>query len=272
MNAFWLYQCAFALQLLAVALFMGYAVRPARNFSVAATFSLGLAAALQLLFTLILAAHAGELPLSNAFEALNLWALLFSLVTLRLEWRYQMGLLGAFLAPFSALLMLMGVRFAHVAGGSDLPMHSSFLLLHVGLPMAGYALFTASAGVALAWFIEARQLKRLHLGSSYSLPALETLEGLAYRLAAWGLLGLSLGLISGFLGNREQFSVRLSSDPKIAMSFIAWLFYASCLLLHKGGLRGRRFAGLLFCGFIALFFSYYIVNVFWGGHGFGGPR
>ena len=35
MNAFWMYQTAFALQLLAVALFMGYAVKPLRNFSVA---------------------------------------------------------------------------------------------------------------------------------------------------------------------------------------------------------------------------------------------
>src|SRR5581483_10381506 len=112
MNAFWLYQCAFGLQLLSVALFAGYAVRPSRSFSVAATFSLGFAAALQSLFTLLLAFHAGELPLSNAFEALNFWALLFSLLTLRLEWRYQMGLLGAFLAPFSALLMLMGIRFS----------------------------------------------------------------------------------------------------------------------------------------------------------------
>jgi ABC-type uncharacterized transport system permease subunit len=183
-----------------------------------------------------------------------------------------MGLLGAFLAPCSALLLLMGIRFSHVAAGSELPVAGWFLFLHVALPMAGYALFTASAAVAAAWFIEERQLRSLHLGLSYELPALETLEGLAKRLTAWGLLGLSIGLLMGVFGNREAFSVHFGTDPKIAMSFFAWLFYSACLLLHKGGLRGRRFAGLLLLGFIVLFFSYYLVNVFWGGHGFGGQH
>lgn len=270
MTAFWLFQIAFALELSAVALFAGYAVRPQRNFSVAATVTLGFAAALQLLFTLLLAIHGGTLPLGNAFEALNFWSLVFTLLALRLEWRYQMGLLGAFLAPFSALLMLMGIRFSHVVPPAELPVGAVFLFLHVALPMAGYALFTASAGVALAWFIEERQLKTLHLGISYELPALETLERLATRLSVWGLLGLTIGLLAGFFGNREQFVVHLGSDPKVAMSFLVWLFYATCLLLKRGGLRGRLFAGLLFFGFTALFFSYYLVNVFWGGHGFGG--
>ena len=270
MNAFWLFQTAFALQLLAVALFAGYAVRPSRSFSMAAEMTLAFAAALQALFTVLLAAERGKLPLGNAFEALNIWTLLLTLLVLRLEWRYQMGLLGAFLAPLSALLMLMGIRFSHVAAGTELPVPAFFLFLHVALPMAGYALFTASAGVAAAWFVEARQLKALHLGLSYELPALEILEGLAMRLAAWGLLGLSIGLAAGFLGDREQFTIRLGSDPKIAMTFFTWLFYAACLLLRKGGLRGRRFSALLLFGFFGLLFSYYLVNIFWGGHGFGG--
>jgi ABC-type transport system involved in cytochrome c biogenesis permease subunit len=268
MNAIWLFQTAFALQLLAVAFFAGYAVSPNRSFSVMATLTLGFALGLQCLFTLFLAMHNGSLPLGNAFEALNFWALLFTGLTLGLERRYQMGLLGAFLVPFSALLMLMGIRFSHVAAGAELPVGGLFLLLHVGLPMAGYALFTASAGVAIAWLIEERQIKTLHLGPVYELPALEVLENLATRLASWGLLGLSIGLVAGFVAHRDEFVVRLGSDPKIAMSFLAWLFYAASLLLRRGGLRGRRFAYLLLLGFGALFFSYYLVNVFWGGHAF----
>jgi hypothetical protein len=55
MTAFWLFKTAFALQLLALVLFMGYAVRPQRNFSVAASAALGLAALFQMLFSLLLA-------------------------------------------------------------------------------------------------------------------------------------------------------------------------------------------------------------------------
>jgi ABC-type transport system involved in cytochrome c biogenesis permease subunit len=94
------------------------------------------------------------------------------------------------------------------------------------------------------------------------------LENLAMRLAAWGLLGLSVGLAAGFLGNREQFVLHIGTDAKIAMSFLTWLFYSASLLLRRGGMRGKRFAALLLIGFIALFFSYYLVNVFWGGHAF----
>jgi ABC-type transport system involved in cytochrome c biogenesis permease subunit len=270
MPNFWLFQFAFILELLAVALFVGYAARPVRNFSVAATFSLAMAAALQILFTLCLAIQNGRLPLGNDFEALNFWSLTFALLALRLEWRYQMGLLGAFLAPLAALLMLMGIRFSHVVPPAELPVGSYFLFLHVALSMAGYALFTATAAVAAAWFIEERQIRRLYLGQNYRLPALEVLERLAKRLASWGLVGLSIGLLAGFFGDRAQFEVHLGSDPKVAMSFMTWLFYAVSLILAKGGLRGRVLASLFSFGFLALFFSYYLVNVFWGGHGFAG--
>jgi hypothetical protein len=47
---FWAYQAAFALQALAVALFVGYALMPRRGLSLAATLSLGAAAVLQTAF------------------------------------------------------------------------------------------------------------------------------------------------------------------------------------------------------------------------------
>src|SRR5258708_6120407 len=97
MIPFWIYQSAFVLQLLVLALFLGYAARAQRSFSVAATWLLGFSGLLQLFFTLLLAAHDRALPLGNAFEALNFWALIFTAVTLALEIRYQIGLLGLFL-------------------------------------------------------------------------------------------------------------------------------------------------------------------------------
>ena len=179
-----------------------------------------------------------------------------------------MGLLGAFLAPFSALLLLMGIRFSHVATGTGLPESSVFFFLHVALPMAGYALFTAATAVAAAWFIEARQLKRGHLGFIYSLPPLEILEGLAFRLCAWGWAGLTLGLVAGIVKNGGLPGL----NAKAAMSLGAWSYYGAALLLHRTGFRGRRFTTLLLAGFGALFFGYYLVNVYWGGHGIGAER
>jgi ABC-type uncharacterized transport system permease subunit len=266
MSAFWLFQSAFIVQLLSLALFLAFGARPTRGFSVAATAALGLATALQALFTLQLAWVDRDLPLTNAFEALNLWALLFNLVALRLELRYKVGLLGAFLSPFSALLLLMGIRFSHVVPQAPFSLPPLFLFFHVLLPRAGYALFTAAAAVAWAWFLLERQLKSGRLRFDFELPSLETMEGLAFRLCGWGLGGLSVGLLAGFFGGLEAFKVRLTADPKIAMSGMAWCFYAALLFLKSRGLRGRRFSGLLLLGWVVLFLSYYLVNVYGGGH------
>ena len=272
MTALWLYHAAFVLQLCSVALFAAYALRQRSALSVAASGVMAVAALLQCCFTAWLAVRDGGLPLGNGFEALNLWALLFTLLTLRLEWRYQMGLLGLFLSPFSALLLLMGFRFSQVLASTEVAASSWFFFSHVALAMAGYALFTASAGVAVAWFIEARQLKQGRLGFSFNLPSLDTLERLSARLAAWGLLGLSLSLLAGFTLNSTPLAVALQSDPKVLMSATTWSFYLGILLLRRGGFKGRRFAVLLLIGFVALFFAYYLVNIYLGGHEFSGLR
>ncbi|MES2201987.1 MAG: hypothetical protein V4498_07045, partial [candidate division FCPU426 bacterium] len=153
-----LYQLAFVLQLLSLALFLGYAAWPQRGLALTATWLLGFAALFQSFFTAILAIHSGAVPLGTAFESLNFWALLFTLVTLLLELRYHVGLLGVFLVPFSALLLLMGVRFEMALPQTPAPLGGVFLLLHVGMPMAGYALFSASAGLGMAWIVAERQL------------------------------------------------------------------------------------------------------------------
>src|SRR5258708_1723699 len=137
----WTYQSAFLLQLLSLALFLGYAARPQRGLAMAATWLLSFSALLQLFFTGMLAVHSQAIPLGNAFESLNFWALCFTLVTLLLEIRYQVGLLGVFLVPFSALLLSMGFRFERALPQSVAPLGGFFLLMHVGLPMAGYAFF-----------------------------------------------------------------------------------------------------------------------------------
>ncbi len=134
MIPFWIYQTAFVVQLLSLSLYLAYAARAERGFAVAATWLLSFSALLQLLFTAMLAFRDQAVPLGNAFEALNFWALLFSGVTLVLELRYQVGLLGVFLVPFSALLILMGFRFEEALPLSVAPLGGLFLWSMPGFP------------------------------------------------------------------------------------------------------------------------------------------
>jgi ABC-type uncharacterized transport system permease subunit len=137
--------------------------------------------------------------------------------------------------------------------------------------MAGYALFTASAGLAIAWLLEARQVREGRLdGLGYELPALETLELAAWRSLCWGFGALSLGLAWGFFGDRAGFMEHFKADSIVLMSLVTFFFYGSLIFFRAGGLRGRRFAQLLLIGYTALFFAHYLVNIYWGGHALAG--
>src|SRR5262249_47778410 len=142
----------------------------------------------------------GSLPLASGFGALCFWSLSLTVLVLWAEWRHQLGLLGAFLAPLSALMLLMGFRFAQVGAAAAPNLPGAWLTLHVALAMLPYACFTVAAGTAAAFLVEERQLKRKHLSRLlYQLPPLAVLEELAAGFAWSGSLSLGASLAVGFV-------------------------------------------------------------------------
>lgn len=266
---YWLYQVAFGLQLQALVLFLTYAAAPRRGFSLAATVALSVAALLQGSFLVLLSRANGSLPLASGFGALCFWSFSLTVLILWAEWRYQLGLLGAFLVPLSVLMLLMGFRFAKVDALPALGLAETWLVFHVALAMISYACFTVAAGVAVAFLVQERQLKRKHLGPLvYQLPPLNELELLAAQFALVGTLSLSASLLVGFIW---QHNLGLSSlhDPKVQFSLLVWMAYTgSSILRRQQALRGRRYAYLLLALFLAIFFGYYLLNIYFGGHGF----
>ena len=267
---FWLYQAAFALQAPALVLFLGYAVRARRAYSLAATGCLSASLALHLLFTALSALNSGRLPLASGFEALSLWGLALTGLVVWVEWRHQLGLLGAFLTPLSLLTLLMGFRFAQADARPIPGLQDLRLLMHVALAMASYALFTGAAGVAGAFLVQERQLKSKRLVQLfYQLPSLQELEGLLARLVLAGVIALGAGLLAGF-GWRLSYDGSLGlDDPKVGFSLsIGGLFSLGLWMRRSGALRGRRFAWLVLAVFVALFLGFYLVNLYLRGHAF----
>jgi ABC-type transport system involved in cytochrome c biogenesis permease subunit len=267
---FWLYQTAFILQLPAVLLFVSYAFKPKRALALAATALLAASLLVHVLFTALLAASAGRLPLASGFEAISAWGLALTALVVEVEWRHRLGLLGAFLAPLSAATLLMGFRFALSA---DLPvpgLGDAWLLSHVALAMLSYAFFTAAAGAAGAYLVQDRQLKSKRMGALfYELPPLGELEALLARLAGAGLLALCLAIAAGYVWRLRLGLPLASTDPKIGFSLGMAAAYAVGLAARlQGPLRGRRFAWLCVLLFLALFFGVYLVDLYFGGHAF----
>jgi HemX protein len=274
---FWLYEAAFLLQAPALLLFLAYAIRARRAFSLAATGLLSASLALHLLFTALSALVAGRLPLASGFEALSLWGLALTGLVVWVEARHQLGLLGVFLTPLSLLTLLMGFRFVHAAAQPIPGLQDLRLLVHVSLAMAAYALFTGAAGVAGAYLVQERQLKaRRSAGLFYQLPSLQELEGLLARLTLAGVAALAAGLLAGFAWRLSYDGSLGLDDPKVGFSLgIGALYSLGLWLRRRGAISGRRLAWLALAVFVVLFLGYYLVNLYLGGHGFlkpGGGR
>ena len=271
---FWLYQTAFALQLPAVALFATYAFKPRRGLVLAATALLAASLLCHALFTAAFGFGAGRLPLASGFEFCSAWGLALTALVVEVEWRHRLGLLGAFLAPLSAATLLMGFRFAKSADIPVFGLGDAWLLAHVALAMLSYALFTAAAGAAGAYLVQDRQLKSKRMGALfYELPPLRELEALLARLAGAGLAALALAIAAGYVWRLGLGIPLASADPKVWFSLTLAAAYALGLGARwRGPLRGRRFAWLCVALFLALFFGYYLVNLYFGGHAFLRPQ
>ena len=268
---FWIYQAAFIFHLAALAAYWVYATNPKRQVASAALNIFTLGTVLQASYMAAVWINTGQTPLVNSFQALALWTLTVSLVFMVFEWRWRLGLPGAFIAPLTVLTLFMGFRFSQMASQeSAVAMHSFWLLVHVALSMFGYAAFTLAFAVALAFLLQERQLKTHQLGSLfYELPSLVELEKLVFVTVRTGVLALGLGLLGGLAWKAAAPNVQVGMDPKVNIS-LAVLGYFSMiwLLRQKQIIVGRKSAYAILLGFISIFFGFYLANTIGGGHGF----
>jgi len=159
--------------------------------------------------------------------------------------RYR--LLGLVVMPLAALLLAV----SYAAGGIDASGESAystlFLVLHVGLVLAGFAGFTLAAALAGLYLWQDRELKhRSPRLLRFRAPSLVTLDSLAARTVAFALPVLTLGMAAGFARVRGGSDL----DPLIVLTLLTWAVYGAFLLLRYGaGWRGRRAAYVTLVGF-----------------------
>src|SRR5581483_5590786 len=121
-----------------------------------------------------------------------------------------------------------------------------------------YAGLTVAFGVGLAYLLQEWQIRTKRVSAlCYSLPSLDELDFLGYRLIALAYPLLTLGILAGMVWARQaQGSFRLD-DPKILSTLLMWFFY-SCYLLARffGGWRGRKVTYLSLAGYLVLLFTF----------------
>lgn len=159
------------------------------------------------------------------------------------------------------LVMLIGalsVIYTGTSHNSQLLDNSlaSSLIAHIGFSLIAYSLLFISALQALLMAYQERQLHNRTAGKLVrSLPALELMERLLFRLIGWGFLFLSLGLITGFLFLEDLFAQHLVQ--KTVLSLFAWVIFAILLLGRwRSGWRGRTAIRWSLGGFLLLLLGY----------------
>jgi cytochrome c-type biogenesis protein CcsB len=202
--------------------------------------------------------EAGHVPLSNGFEAFSVYAWGLSLAYLLIRPLRQQPALGAFVTP----LALASIVVASVLPKRIEPLvpalQSHWLLVHVSVSFAAYAMFTLAFVAALAYLLRLHSLKKPG-GWPWArqLPSLEALETMQRRAAVVGLVLMTGTLLSGSLWAEKAWDVVWPWEPQQIASLVTWLIYAVYFFArHHAGWQDRRGAWLLVGGFISVLFTF----------------
>ena len=210
----------------------------------------------------------GTAPVLDLKSALGFfsWSIIF--VYLIFQIKFRLMVLGSFVAPLAAFLMIISSAMPWVEGPVKPVFKSLWLTVHVGTVFIGNGLFAIAFLAAIMYLIQEHQIKNKRLGSVYTrLPSLATLDSINYYSLIYGFPFLTLGMITGSIYAQYTLGKYWQWDPKEVWSLITWLFYAA--LLHERlvvGWRGRRAALMSIICFCILIFTFVGASFWLGGY------
>ena len=212
-------------------------------------------------------------PLSNLYESMIFFSWTIAIIYFVLELRLKNKSIGAFVLPIVFLFMAYA-SFSPNINDQIKPLvpalQSNWLISHVLTCFLGYAAFAVSFSLSAMYL-----LKHRDTGSTNKLlkifPKSDILDILNYQMVLFGLLMLTLGIITGSIWAHNAWGTYWSWDPKETWSLITWLMYA--IILHarfSRGWTGKRIAIMSIIGFGCVLFTYFGVNFLLSGlHSYG---
>lgn len=186
--------------------------------------------------------------------AVTMFVFLIAAVFIKHAWRLT-PLISVYMALFGIVaLAWQNVPIEPVPAASV----SFWLLLHIALAVATYALATLAAVAGLAAFLEERALKQKRRPIlEGSLPSMTDCDALVIRFLSIGEVILGLGLVSGIAVNLVWGQDPLPLDHKTVFTVGAFVTIGAVLFAQiKYGMRGRRAARGVLLAYLLLTLGY----------------
>ena len=194
----------------------------------------------------------GGLDLS-LLKILALLALVINSLVFLNGLREPINSLYLILFPISALTLILALASPSTKSATILPYS---LQAHILTSVLAYSFLAIAALHALLAGYQNWQLKHKHQNALMrTLPALESMEKLLFKLIWLGEILLTASLLTGFYVFDDFFAQQLIH--KVTFSIVAWLVYAVLIFgRYHYGWRGQRAINWTWVGFSAILLGY----------------
>jgi len=217
------------------------------------------AVALQITHILLMRLNGAPIDFSASTMALIICAVvvvIYLLGCLSLE----IQKLGILVFPLAALSVLFSLFWRGNSGVSASPLWPlSAFSAHVLVSILAYSLLTIAAVQSVLYLYQEKQLqKRATPAALASLPPLQTMETLLFRLVGMGFVLLSATLFSGALFSNQLFGQAFEFNHHTVLASLGWLVFGALLIRRwRSGIRGLPATILTLCGFALIQLGYF---------------
>lgn len=201
--------------------------------------------------------------LAQGFDTtLYLFAWFISLVYIASQFKFKASILGAFAAPLVFILSMPLLIIPHGLIDANQTLSNPWILIHIGLILAGEALFTVAFISGVLYIFQENQIKSKHVGRLLeNFPSLTTLDKMNHLCLIIGFPLVTIGIALGFLLAKQIFGDEWVWGHKETWSMVTWILYA--VLIHgrlSSGWKGRKAAIGAILGFAIILLTLFVIG------------
>ena len=208
--------------------------------------------------------HIEHIPVSSRAEFLSLAAFCIALVYAFVERSHREADTGVFFIALAVATQTWATILIKPTEAPQLLSEHPTYGVHVLFTVFGFTALAVSALYALMYILLSRQLKSHNLGVIFRrLPPLNSLEKMSRLAMLCGIIFLGVGLATGHFVATNALDDFDFFDPKIVITYVAWVAYALGYVVVKiRGLSGLRMGYLALGAYLLLIASMVVVNTF----------